>query len=389
MKQKLFFVGIFISILLLPSITKAQVTIGSNITPNTGALLDLKENANKDTNASKGLLLPRVMLEDIGNLYPMFTNGDPLYTDTEKDLHTGLIVYNLKDDPANGLCPGPYVWENSSWNRLLEPCEYTPPSILTIECPITTPIVSGTKGVTMSGTIIPIPYTITGALPYQLTGSSVTYNGLTATVADQSLNSNSGTINITISGSPTNDTGGLYEWSIPIGQGQASCKVNLSVTTPPIGTDCASTNNPGVALVFSYNSKWYAVKIGSLNGNAVAALNEHDTEESALRDPEGLQFCSNLSGPRCVPVFSRDGVRYNTQFFTVNSISSGNNGVVAFSGCTQSMIANPGEMLSYQNASIPPMAASGNLGAITVNGTLYLGYVTGAGGILTTKSIIY
>lgn len=388
MKKKIFFMSIFISMLILPYITKAQVTIGSNVTPNMGALLDLKENANKDTNSKRGLMLPRVNLKEIGNLYPMFTDGDPSYTDTEKTLHIGLIVYNLTDDPANGLCPGPYVWEDNQWVRLLEPC--IAPSVLTIQCPSTTPIVSGTKGVGISGTTVSIPYTITGALPYQLTGSSVTYNGLTATVSTQALNSSSGTIDVLISGTPTNDTGGIYAWSIPIGQGQASCTVDLSVTTPPIGTDCASTNNPGIAMVFSYNSKWYAVKIGTLNGNSVAALNEHDTEESALRDPEGLQFCSSIPTVRCVPVYSRDGVRYNTQFFSVNSVTSGNGGVVSFSGCTQSIFANPGEMLRYENASVPPLPASGNLGAITVNGALYLGRVSsGDGGILTTKTIIY
>lgn len=389
MEKKIFIMSVFIMMLLFPYLAKAQVTIGSNQLPNPGALLDLKENSSIDANSRRGILLPRVNLKEIDNLYPMFTQGDPLYTDAEKDLHTGLMVYNLTDDPANGLCPGPYVWEDSKWIRLFEPCQYTAPAALNIECPSTPPFVSGTKGAAISGTTVAIPYTITGTLPYQLIGSSVTYNGLTATVATQSLNSNSGTINVTISGTPANDTGGLYAWSIPIGQGQASCTVNLSITTPPVGTDCASLNNPGTGLVFSYNGKWYAVKIGSLNGNAVAALNEHDTEESALRDPEGLQFCASISTARCIAVFSRDGQRYNTQFFSVNSISKDNNGVVSFSGCTQSMVANPGEMLRYENQSIPPMPSSGNLGVITVNGTFYLGYVSGSGGILTTKNIIY
>lgn len=263
------------------------------------------------------------------------------------------------------------------------------PSTLNINCPATIPVISGIKNVTLSSTTVSIPYTITGSLPYQLTGTTATYNGLTATIATQTLNSSSGNIDVVISGKPISDTNGLYSWSIPIGKNEKSCTVNLSVVTPPIGSTCENDGAGGSALVFSYNGKWYAVKVGSINGFAAAEVNEYNTEEDALRDPTALQYCNYTTGYRCVAVYSRNGVRYDTQFFTMNSTSSGNSGVVAFGGCTTDMILYPGAMVSYQHSGIPPLPATGNIGVVQVGGKKYMGYVSGSGGIMSTKGLMY
>jgi len=264
------------------------------------------------------------------------------------------------------------------------------PTTLNINCPAVTPTISGTKDITITPITVSIPYTITGAVPYQLTGTTSTYNGLTATVATQPLNLNTGgTIDVVITGKPTTDTGGLVPWAITIGQGQKTCNVNVSVTTSPIGSTCATEGKPGNAMVFSYNSKWYAVILGKLNGNDVAEVNEYSTEEEALRDPNTLQYCNYTNQKRCVAAYKRNGERYDTQFFTMNSISSGNNGVVAFSGCTQDMILYPGGLISYEHTGIPPLPTSGNIGVVQVGSKKYMGYVAGAGGVMTTKGIMY
>lgn len=103
--------------------TYAQVTIGSNSEPQPGALLQLKE-TNDLNNSNKGLMLPRVNLEDV--FEPKI--GGTTDFSTSKDAHTGLWVYNLYDNTANVsnieklLCPGPYIWDGSKWHRLLEAC---------------------------------------------------------------------------------------------------------------------------------------------------------------------------------------------------------------------------------------------------------------------------
>lgn len=118
MKQQFKILGVLGLLFLCSYTLNAQSTIGSQKEPNKGALLDLKENENVDANASKGLLLPRVNLEDVNELYPMFEEGSTDYTDTEKDKHTGLIVYNLTDREEDGLTPGIFVWEGRKWIKV-------------------------------------------------------------------------------------------------------------------------------------------------------------------------------------------------------------------------------------------------------------------------------
>jgi len=88
-----------------------QVTIGSNIKPNSGALLDLKENDNINENSTKGLVLPRVNLTQWNSL-------DDLASGLNKNEHIGLVVYHAgpvdlcaKEPFYNGV----YVWTGSAW----------------------------------------------------------------------------------------------------------------------------------------------------------------------------------------------------------------------------------------------------------------------------------
>lgn len=104
----------------------AQVTIGIGHAPAEGALLQLKENeVNDDSeNATKGLVLPRVFLTDVNNLYPMFladpkkpgSGANAAYQQTKAMLdktHCGLLVYNTNDSPP--FRKGLYMWTGSQW----------------------------------------------------------------------------------------------------------------------------------------------------------------------------------------------------------------------------------------------------------------------------------
>ncbi len=109
------------------SSTNAQVTVGSEIGPSKGALLDLKEYESSNTVTSKkGLTMPRVHLKDLTKLYPMFENDNDYINntggkqDTENALHIGLAVYNINTN----FCDKPYyddgiyVWNGKKWDYL-------------------------------------------------------------------------------------------------------------------------------------------------------------------------------------------------------------------------------------------------------------------------------
>jgi hypothetical protein len=94
----------------------AQVTIGSNIEPLGGALLDLKQTtpATDNSTSTKGLLLPRVELSDLNKLYPMFAT---VYGAAEDAKHTGLTVYNLTQCDGK-FARGVYTWTGEEWVQL-------------------------------------------------------------------------------------------------------------------------------------------------------------------------------------------------------------------------------------------------------------------------------
>lgn len=110
------------TIFLCTSPLLGQVTIGSSASPVSGALLQLKENDSIQDNSTKGLLLPRVKLTDLYNLYPMFAE-DIYYKknidnkkEKEDSIHTGLVVYNTDDCSLYGF--GVYVWNGEEWTIL-------------------------------------------------------------------------------------------------------------------------------------------------------------------------------------------------------------------------------------------------------------------------------
>lgn len=102
----------FIFILLSNSfLLNAQVTIGSQTSPNKGALLDLKQEDVTGTNSKLGFLLPRVLLPNMNNLEPCDVTND-----ANKQKYIGLTVYHVGD------CPGVYTWNSSEWVKLGDPC---------------------------------------------------------------------------------------------------------------------------------------------------------------------------------------------------------------------------------------------------------------------------
>ena len=121
-----------LSLLLIITVKQgySQVTIGSEMEPGKGALLDLKEkipeNPDLDNSDSeKGFNLPRVNLVDKNNLFPMFESdgsggykkGSQTYNKKDEDKsHTGLMVYNVSTTFPQGM----YCWDGKQWNIVAE-----------------------------------------------------------------------------------------------------------------------------------------------------------------------------------------------------------------------------------------------------------------------------
>lgn len=129
--MKIFYKGVlFIALLFGYSLNlSAQVVIGSKEKPQTGALLQLQNMTSipdGKASATKGLLLPRVLLSKKKELYPMFLkdSDNPAlgptqeYTDNKSALdkiHTGLFVFNIKENVDEVLCLGVNLWDGEEW----------------------------------------------------------------------------------------------------------------------------------------------------------------------------------------------------------------------------------------------------------------------------------
>lgn len=100
----------------------AQVTIGSDQRPNSGALLDLKQES--DGSSFKGLGLPRVILKSYGIPKDETSLSSTIKDATgewDREEHIGLMVYNVSEyDICDSytMRPGPYVWDGDKWQYL-------------------------------------------------------------------------------------------------------------------------------------------------------------------------------------------------------------------------------------------------------------------------------
>lgn len=106
---------LLLGIFFIPNKLSAQVTIGSDIDPAKGALLDIKnQDADADdiTSVKGGIVIPRVRLIDINTLQPFMDDTEPGIAALKKS-HVGLIVYNLSQTGV--FIPGLYVWDGTTW----------------------------------------------------------------------------------------------------------------------------------------------------------------------------------------------------------------------------------------------------------------------------------
>jgi len=113
MKSILSFI-IVVILLIINERTYAQVTIGSGEPPAKGAILDMKEKEATDgkTNATKGVVFPRVELSGPTSLQPLLNAADAGNT-TQQLIHKGTVVYNVT--VSADLQEGFYYWDGTKW----------------------------------------------------------------------------------------------------------------------------------------------------------------------------------------------------------------------------------------------------------------------------------
>jgi hypothetical protein len=98
MRQKLFFLMLTLFMLSAASV-QAQVTIGTDASPHSAAVLDLQSD-------NLGLKLPTIELGDVA----VFQLSG---TEDEAD---GIMIYNSSEETIGGNGKGIYVWNGSKWN---------------------------------------------------------------------------------------------------------------------------------------------------------------------------------------------------------------------------------------------------------------------------------
>ena len=106
------------SLLCFTASAQSQVTIGSDIEPLKGSLLELKQFKDEPNgaNSKKGMVFSRVCLSNLNELYPMLTGSEQGYNETLKPSHTGLTVYNVCTTAP--FSKGLYIWDGAKWTRM-------------------------------------------------------------------------------------------------------------------------------------------------------------------------------------------------------------------------------------------------------------------------------
>lgn len=236
----------------------AQVTIGSDISPQNGVLLELKERTPStpsldNSTSDRGILFPRVKLTDKSNLFPMFEddgNGgykieSTQYVKSDEDkAHTGLIVFNvnLNKDFIGGL----YIWNGEEW-RKFEDNPVIQPSIESLICEaIQMSPNKYEKGSDFSG-VLKVPYTGgNGGLYHGLpkieikdTLGSTPVKGLYLELSQGKLGIGGGEIQYNISGTPSEASPETTDFMISfLGK---SCPVSVGSGINTLGTRTLQT----------------------------------------------------------------------------------------------------------------------------------------------------
>lgn len=234
---------------------KSQVTIGSGISPEGGALLELKEyNALSDNQTStKGMLYPRVVLTDKNELYPMYSPTDPVYTNATSKAaifrgHVGLTVYNTKEE--GDFLEGLHVWTGSNWRRFND-LPVLQPVITSLMCSSITLNSNTYRQGEFFQTLVKVPYQGGNGAGYSGTDPEPTtpINGLQVERMQGTLSIGTGEIMYRVFGTPTVSSPTVttipisflgHSCNIEVGSGMTSLQIKNLTNSVAVSVPLAS-----------------------------------------------------------------------------------------------------------------------------------------------------
>jgi hypothetical protein len=191
---------------------KAQVTIGHSEAPETHAILQIKDqtatSAGGVTAKSGGIVLPSVELENKYQLLPFYQGDttDTNYKTVTKPAHTGLVVYNLKEDDEEELCLGFNQWDGGQWNCFqVKKGNAIIDQIYCNEIVVYGNYVQGVQTTGQEYIVIPVNVTKAGAYTFTVNAmyNATTPNGYSFTTSGEFLFTGKQSVTLTAQGIPT------------------------------------------------------------------------------------------------------------------------------------------------------------------------------------------
>jgi hypothetical protein len=274
---------ILLAVTIICNVMQAQVTIGSLLNPQKGALLDLKEEDpinQSDPNSEKGILFPKVALIDVKSLEPLI-KGMAVAADSMK--MRGMIVYNVNEN-ANGIDAGLSVWNGEEWMSIVGGGA-SKAAVFTIDWTKVT--INGTyvkdKPLTYGNTVS-LPVNVTRAGTYNLVAYSKPDNNYYFSVKGEFMAKGTYTLLLNAMGRPkeatadrngTEDVLEFYNNNQPLGQqGSAPISLFVDAIAPEYTCNCATINTNNAVLKTKQKSTGYIIlDITSPSGAAGAPFN--------------------------------------------------------------------------------------------------------------------
>ncbi|MDR2118974.1 MAG: hypothetical protein LBP25_05530 [Tannerellaceae bacterium] len=251
----------------------AQVTIGADIPPREGALLDMKESniiSGNNITATKGMLYPRVGLTSKNNLFPMFENdgsggykigSTPHSKVTEDNNHIGLTVFNVTN--AGDFVPGLHIWDGAEWRRL-DDNPVIQPQISSLICGSITMIPNKyTAGTPFEG-LLKVPYIGGNGGVYSGTAAVAIGNGLSISRIGGTLAIGGGEVMYRVFGTPTVTSPTITQLTVDflgktctainVGSGDVTSVYVKNLTTDAIIDAPYSSSNTATATTVPFES---------------------------------------------------------------------------------------------------------------------------------------
>lgn len=234
-------------------VTQAQVTIGEDGVPHTGAVLDLR------SGDSKGLLLPRVSLNNAG-VFQLDVNAG--YTAANA---AGMMVYNTNPSTTGGSGVGIYVWSGTAWAKADDATSYTAGTGINISGGVisSTVVDTNTDNQTLSWANASRTLSISGPA-----GSSVVIpDNNTTYTAGTGINITAGVISSTVV--DTNTDNQTLSWTDATRTLSISGPAGSSVIIPAGG---GGSYTAGAGLTLSGTTFSHANHTGDVTGNTVLTI---------------------------------------------------------------------------------------------------------------------